>query len=40
MASEPENFPPEPTWFLIGCLLLFLAQLAVYTGLIARGMWN
>jgi hypothetical protein len=40
MAHEPDNFPPEPTWFLLGCMLLFLAQLAVYVGLIAQGLWH
>ncbi len=37
MAYEPDNLPPEPTWFLLGCMLLLLAQLAVYFGLIAQG---
>jgi hypothetical protein len=37
MAYEPDDFPPEPAWFLIGCIILFLAQLAAYLGLVAQG---
>ncbi len=33
MAYQPPNFPPDPPWFLGGCLALFLLEVAVYAAL-------
>lgn len=36
MPHPADNLPPDPNWFLVGCLLLFLAQLAIYAALIIQ----
>ena len=36
VSNELRDPPPDPAWFLIGCLSLFPVQLAVYAGLIVQ----